>query len=67
MIWAAKQEKKHNNEYRAFETCLVTNDKEVDVSLMIADSGATVHMRRHTDDMFDMREEKCVVKYGNGA
>jgi hypothetical protein len=24
-------------------------------------------MRRYTDGMFDLRDEKCVVKYGNGA
>ena len=39
----------------------------LDDSLMIADTGATVHTRRNTDGMFDMRGEKCIVRYGNGA
>jgi hypothetical protein len=34
---------------------------------MIADSGASVHMRRNTDGMFDLRDEKCVINYENSA
>ncbi|KAG7344883.1 gag-polypeptide of LTR copia-type [Nitzschia inconspicua] len=50
------------------EVCLTTGMKNrVDDNLMIGDSGATVHMRRDTSGMYDLREEKCVIKYGNGA
>ena len=49
------------------EFCLASYDTDLDDSLMIADTGATVHMRRNTDGMFDIREEKCIVRYGNGA
>jgi hypothetical protein len=35
--------------------------------IMIADTGATVHIRKDTTDMFDIKEEKCVVKYGYGS
>jgi hypothetical protein len=46
---------------------LAIDDVEVGQDLMIADAGATVHMRRTTDGMFDLREEKCVIKYRNGS
>ncbi|KAG7343615.1 gag-polypeptide of LTR copia-type [Nitzschia inconspicua] len=50
------------------EVCLTTGlKKRIDDNLMIGDSGATVHMRRDTSGMYDLREEKCVIKYGNGA
>jgi hypothetical protein len=46
---------------------LITEKHDFDDNLMIADTGATVHMRRNTDGMFDLRREKCVVRYGNGS
>ncbi|KAG7340680.1 integrase core domain containing protein [Nitzschia inconspicua] len=50
------------------EVCLTTGLKNrIDDNLMIGDSGATVHMRRDTSGMYDLREEKCIIKYGNGA
>ncbi|KAG7336872.1 reverse transcriptase RNA-dependent DNA polymerase, partial [Nitzschia inconspicua] len=50
------------------EVCLTTGlKKRIDDNLMIGDSGATVHMRRDTSGMYDLREEKCIIKYGNGA
>jgi hypothetical protein len=47
--------------------CLMAEYVEIKNDLMIADTGATVHMRRNTDGMFDLRHEKCIVKYGNGS
>jgi hypothetical protein len=34
---------------------------------MIADTGATVHIRKDTSNMYDLREGKCIVKYENGS
>jgi hypothetical protein len=38
-----------------------------DDDLMIADTGASVHIRKNTQILFDIKEEKCTVKYGNGT
>jgi hypothetical protein len=49
------------------EICLASDLTDVGIEYMIADTGATVHMRKNTDGMYDLRHEKCVVKYGNGS
>ncbi|KAG7355197.1 hypothetical protein IV203_004553 [Nitzschia inconspicua] len=50
------------------KVCLTVGTKnKVDDNLMIGDTGATVHMRLNTSGMYDLRKEKCVIKYGNRA
>jgi hypothetical protein len=48
------------------EFCLVIGKINVCDEYMIADTGATVHMRKNTEGMFDLPHEQCVIKYGNG-
>jgi hypothetical protein len=55
------------NEGEENEYYLITDDGNECDEFMIADTGATVHIRRNAEGMFDLRDEKCVVRYGNGA
>jgi hypothetical protein len=49
------------------EMCLTNNEDIIAEELMIADTGATVHIRKNTNNMFDIKEEPFIVKYGNGT
>jgi hypothetical protein len=49
------------------EFCLAIGNKDVNEDYMIADCGATIHIRKNSEGMFDLRHEQCVIKYGNGS
>jgi hypothetical protein len=49
------------------EFCLAIGKIDDSDEYMIADTGATVHMRKNTEGMFDLRHEQSVIKYGNGS
>jgi hypothetical protein len=55
------------NEESDDEYCLITALSEIGDDIMIADTGATFHMRRNTEGMFDLRNDKCIVRYGHGS